>query len=176
MSKGFRTFQAAQNSWDTQLYFPTPPSFLKDWEARIMPAQAQFSSMSPAQRAELLLQIHAFIQTDKPKIQALYTKESGLSAARFEAEFKRLSQTILLFAEHIQKISWEKQTELAEEGKTLIKKRLPIGPVLVLGSSNFPLAYSTMGGDSVAALAAGCCVVLKAHPMHVGTSIAVANV
>jgi NADP-dependent aldehyde dehydrogenase len=175
MSKGFRTFQAAQNSWDTQLYFPTPPSFLKDWEARIMPAQAQFSSMSPAQRAELLLQIHAFIQTDKPKIQALYTKESGLSAVRFEAEFKRLSQTILLFAEHIQKISWEKQTELAEEGKTLIKKRLPIGPVLVLGSSNFPLAYSTMGGDSVAALAAGCCVVLKAHPMHVGTSIAVAN-
>ena len=175
MSKGFRTFQAAQNSWDTQLYFPTPPSFLKDWEARIMPAQAQFGSMPPAQRAELLLLINTFIQTDKSKIQALYTKESGLSAARFETEFKRLSQTILLFAEHIQKMPWEKHAELTQEAKTLIKKRLPIGPVLVLGSSNFPLAYSTMGGDSVAALAAGCCVVLKAHPMHVGTSIAVAN-
>ena len=175
MSKGFRTFQAAQNSWDNQLYFPTPPSFLKDWESRIMPAQAQFGSMPPAQRAELLLLINTFIQTDKPNIQALYTKESGLSAARFETEFKRLSQTILLFAEHIQKMPWEKHAELTQEAKTLIKKRLPIGPVLVLGSSNFPLAYSTMGGDSVAALAAGCCVVLKAHPMHVGTSIAVAN-
>ncbi|TAF90964.1 MAG: aldehyde dehydrogenase family protein [Flavobacteriia bacterium] len=175
MSKGFRTFQAAQNTWDTQLYFPTPPSFLKDWEARILPAQAQFGSMPTAQRAELLLLINDNIVAHQNLIKALYIKESGLSAARFEAEFKRLTQTILLFAEHIQKMPWEKQAELPHEAKTLLKKRLPIGPVLVLGSSNFPLAYSTMGGDTVAALAAGCCVVLKAHPMHVGTSTAVAN-
>jgi NADP-dependent aldehyde dehydrogenase len=175
MSKGFRTFQAALNTWDTQLYFPTPPSFLKDWEARIMPAQAQFGSMSPAQRAELLFLISNNLIADQTLIQALYIKESGLSAARFEAEFKRLTQTILLFAEHIQKMPWEKQSELTQDAKTLLKKCLPIGPVLVLGSSNFPLAYSTMGGDAVAALAAGCCVVLKAHPMHVGTSKAVAN-
>lgn len=175
MSKGFRTFQPAQNTWDTQLYFPTPPSFLKAWEALILPAQDQFGNTPASKRAELLLLISTFIIADKTHIQALYTKESGLSAARFETEFTRLIHTILAFAAHIQKMSWEKESELSHEGKSLRKRRLPIGPVLVLGSSNFPLAYSTMGGDTVAALAAGCCVVLKAHPMHVGTSTAVAS-
>lgn len=175
MSKGFRTFQAAQNTWDPQLYFPTPPSFLKDWETRIVPAQHLFGSLPAAKRAELLLAINRLLTADKTIIQALYTKESGLSNARFESEFSRLTQTILLFAGHILELPWEKTSELSHEAKTLRKKRLPLGPVLVLGSSNFPLAYSTMGGDSVAALAAGCCVVVKAHPMHVGTSLAVAN-
>ncbi|MEY4992585.1 MAG: hypothetical protein RI948_1467 [Bacteroidota bacterium] len=175
MPKGFRTFQAAQNTWDTQLYFPTPPTFLKNWEALITPAQNQFGNTSVSKRAELLLLINTLLNADKPLIQALYTKESGLSEVRFEAEFARLTHTISAFAAHIQKMAWEKSSVLSQEGKTLRKKRLPIGPVLVLGSSNFPLAYSTMGGDSVAALAAGCCVVLKAHPMHVGTSTAVAS-
>ena len=43
---------------------------------------------------------------------------------------------------------------------------MPIGPVLVFGASNFPLAYSTAGGDTASALAAGCPVILKSHPMH----------
>ena len=175
MSKGFRTFQPAQNTWNSHLYFPTPPSFLKEWETRIKPAQDLFGNAPTALRTKLLLLIHTFITADKTIIQALYTNESGLSETRFEAEFSRLTQTLLLFAEHIQKMPWEKESERSHEAKTLRKKRLPIGPVLVLGSSNFPLAYSTMGGDTVAALAAGCCVVLKAHPMHVGTSTAVAS-
>mgnify|MGYP000105787693 FL=1 len=74
MSKGFRTFQASQNTWDTQLYFPTPPSFLKDWEARILPAQAQFGSMPTAQRAELLLLINDNIVAHQNLIKALYIK------------------------------------------------------------------------------------------------------
>ena len=175
MSKGFRTFQPAQNTWNSHLYFPTPTSFLKEWETRIKPAQDLFGNAPTALRTKLLLLIHTFITADKTIIQALYTNESGLSETRFEAEFSRLTQTLLLFAEHIQKMPWEKESERSHEAKTLRKKRLPIGPVLVLGSSNFPLAYSTMGGDTVAALAAGCCVVLKAHPMHVGTSTAVAS-
>lgn len=175
MIKGFRTFQPAQNAWNPHLYFPTPPTFLIAWESKILPAQHEFSNTSVAFRAKLLLSISAFINADKTLIEALYIKESGLSAARFEAEFSRLISTLSLFAEHIQKMPWEKISELSHEAKTLRKKRLPIGPVLVLGSSNFPLAYSTMGGDTVAALAAGCCVVVKAHPMHVGTSTAVAS-
>ena len=175
MSKGFRTFQPAQNTWNSHLYFPTPPSFLKEWEARIVPAQDQFGNTSASKRAELLLLIRALLTADKTHIEVLYTKETGLSAVRFEAEFSRLTHTLSLFAAHIQKMSWKKETHLTNEAKFLLKKRLPIGPVLVLGSSNFPLAYSTMGGDTVAALAAGCCVVLKAHPMHIGTSTAVAN-
>jgi alpha-ketoglutaric semialdehyde dehydrogenase len=175
MSKGFRTFQASQNTWDTHLYFPTPASFLQEWENNIRYSQSFFQNTAPQLRAELLLRIASFLESDKSVIQKIYCQESGLSVARFETEFARLTHTISLFATHIQKCSWEKQNELPTENKTLVKKRTSLGPVLVLGSSNFPLAYSTMGGDTVAALAAGCCVVVKAHPMHVGTSLAVAS-
>jgi NADP-dependent aldehyde dehydrogenase len=175
MSKGFRTFQASQNTWDTHLYFPTPASFLQEWENNIRSDQSLFRNTAPQQRAELLLCIAKFLESDKTAIQKIYCQESGLSAARFETEFTRLTHTISIFAAHIQKCTWEKQNKLPAENKTLVKKRTALGPVLVLGSSNFPLAYSTMGGDTVAALAAGCCVVVKAHPMHVGTSLAVAH-
>lgn len=52
---------------------------------------------------------------------------------------------------------------------------MPIGPIVVFGSSNFPLAYSTAGGDTASALAAGCPVVVKSHPMHAGTGALVAS-
>jgi len=51
----------------------------------------------------------------------------------------------------------------------LRKMLKPIGPIVVFGASNFPLAYSTAGGDTASALAAGCPVILKSHPMHAGT-------
>ena len=51
----------------------------------------------------------------------------------------------------------------------------PIGPVAVFGASNFPLAFSTAGGDTISALAAGCPVIVKAHPYHPLTSYLVAE-
>jgi NADP-dependent aldehyde dehydrogenase len=60
--------------------------------------------------------------------------------------------------------------------KADIRKMLvPLGPVVVFGASNFPLAYSTAGGDTAAALAAGCPVIVKSHPMHTGTGELVAS-
>ncbi len=52
---------------------------------------------------------------------------------------------------------------------------MPLGPVVVFGASNFPLAYSTAGGDTAAAFAAGCPVIVKSHPMHAGTGELVAS-
>lgn len=174
MSKGFRTFHAVNNTWNTTLYFPTPPTFLSAWEAQIDEAQAHFGSYSAQHRAQLLRTIVSHLNGDKELIWVQYEAESGLSDSRFEIEFQRTIFTLEHFAELIESMAWQKEDVLPNEQKTLLKKKLAIGPVLVLGSSNFPLAYSTIGGDSVAALAAGCCVVLKAHPMHVGTSSAVA--
>ena len=57
----------------------------------------------------------------------------------------------------------------------LRKINIPLGPVVVFGASNFPLAYSTAGGDTAAALAAGCPVIVKSHPMHAGTGELVAS-
>jgi NADP-dependent aldehyde dehydrogenase len=53
---------------------------------------------------------------------------------------------------------------------------IPLGPVVVFGASNFPLAFSVAGGDTASALAAGCPVVVKAHPAHPATSAIVAKV
>jgi len=55
------------------------------------------------------------------------------------------------------------------------KMMIPLGPVVVFGASNFPLAYSTAGGDTAAALASGCPVIVKSHPMHAGTGELVAS-
>ena len=55
------------------------------------------------------------------------------------------------------------------------KMNIPLGPVVVFGASNFPLAYSTAGGDTAAALAAGCPIIVKSHPMHAGTGELVAS-
>ncbi len=52
---------------------------------------------------------------------------------------------------------------------------IPIGPIAVFGASNFPLAFSTAGGDTASALAAGCPVIVKSHPMHAGTGELVAS-
>ena len=175
MKKGFRTFQPRFNTWDTQLHFPTPHHFINDWRLQIDAAQTQFERLSIDQRAQFLQDLAAHFLSAKADISTIYQQESGLSAARFEAEFERTYQTICKFSQHILKFEWEKTEYLETDQITISKRALPIGPVLVLGSSNFPLAYSTLGGDTIAAFAAGCCVVLKAHPMHVGTSCIVAK-
>jgi len=175
MKKGFRTFQPRFNTWDTQLHFPTNPHFLNEWRLHIDDAQTQFAGLSIAQRAQFLNDLAANFLNAKAEISKVYLRESGLSSERFEAEFERTHRTILIFAQHILKVDWQKTERSETENIQFSKQTLPLGTILVLGSSNFPLAYSTLGGDTIAALAAGCCVVLKAHPMHAGTSSLVAQ-
>lgn len=175
MPQGFRTFIPSQNTWDTTQYTPTPAAFLQDWKSQIHQAQEAFAALKPLTRTLFLQELAQDFLLLKSEINQLYCQETGLSQTRFEAEFERTYQTILLFAKHCKNFQWAKK-ETADNGVvTLEKSFIPIGPVLVLGSSNFPLAYSTLGGDTIAALAAGCCVVIKAHPMHAGTSSLVAN-
>jgi NADP-dependent aldehyde dehydrogenase len=52
----------------------------------------------------------------------------------------------------------------------LVQHQIPLGPTVVFGASNFPLAFSVAGGDTMSALAAGCPVIFKAHPAHPNTS------
>ena len=103
----------------------------------------------------------------------MYQLESALSENRFNAEFNRLLIQIDHFSEILRKEDSESPIEhalLHDKPVTYKKITLPIGPVLVMGSSNFPLAYSTLGGDTVSAFAAKCPVIVKAHPYHLATS------
>ena len=104
-------------------------------------------------------------------------QESGLPRARLEGERGRTVGQIRLFAAVVREGSWlEARIDPAMPDRKplprsdLRVRNVPIGPVAVFGASNFPLAFSVAGGDTASALAAGCPVVVKAHPAHPGTS------
>lgn len=103
-------------------------------------------------------------------------EETGLPEARLTGERGRTVNQLKLFAQLLREGSWvNARIDLADpERKPLPKPDLrsmyrPLGPVGIFGASNFPLAFSVAGGDTVTALAAGCTVVVKAHPAHPGT-------
>ncbi len=103
--------------------------------------------------------------------------ETGLPLPRLEGELNRTTGQLRLFAELLEEGSWvdARIDEALPERKPLPRPDLrsmlrPLGPVVVFGASNFPLAFSTAGGDTASALAAGNPVIVKAHPAHPGTS------
>ncbi len=102
--------------------------------------------------------------------------ESGLPQARLEGERGRTVGQLKLFAEVVRADQWlDIQQDPALPERTpprpaLRSRNVPLGPVAVFGASNFPLAFSVAGGDTASALAAGCPVIVKAHPAHPGTS------
>ncbi len=103
--------------------------------------------------------------------------ESGLPRARLEGERGRTVGQLRLFANVVREGSWlDLRVDLAlPDRKPLPRsdlrlRQIALGPVAVFGASNFPLAFSVAGGDTASALAAGCPVVVKAHPAHPGTS------
>lgn len=108
--------------------------------------------------------------------------ESGLPVARLTGERGRTVGQLRLFAQVVRDGYWRglridpAQPEREPMPRPdLRQRRVPLGPVAVFGASNFPLAFSTAGGDTAAALAAGCPVVIKGHPAHPGTDAMVAD-
>jgi alpha-ketoglutaric semialdehyde dehydrogenase len=108
--------------------------------------------------------------------------ETALPLARLQAERMRTANQLRLFADHIEEGSWvEARIDTGDPARTPLPKPdvrrmlIPLGPVVVFGASNFPLAFSVAGGDTASAFAAGCTVVFKAHPAHPETSDMVAG-
>lgn len=102
--------------------------------------------------------------------------ESGLTEGRLKGERARTCNQLRLFAALVEEGSWVNATIDKVESQTDIRKMsVALGPVAVFTASNFPLAFSTAGGDTASALAAGCPVIVKAHPSHLGTNAMVAE-
>jgi|SRR5690625_893390 len=94
--------------------------------------------------------------------------ESGLPEGRLTGERSRTVNQLKLFADVLRDGSWvDARIDTGEPDVRSMQKAL--GPVGVFGASNFPLAFSVAGGDTASALAAGCPIVVKAHPSHPGT-------
>ncbi|MEM7051131.1 MAG: aldehyde dehydrogenase (NADP(+)) [Acidobacteriota bacterium] len=141
-----------------------------------------YGQSSRQRRAELLDAIASQLEKSGEEITHLAQCESGLPAARLQGELGRTTGQLRLFAEHILAGDYlERQTTAALPDRAPLPRpelRLlmrPVGPVVVFGASNFPLAFSTAGGDTASALAAGCPVIVKGHPAHPATGEAVAQ-
>jgi len=135
-----------------------------------------FQNVSGTKKAAFLNAIaDEILELDNALIET-YCSETGLPVGRAKGERGRTINQLRSFADLVQEGSWVEATiDTAQHdrqpmSKPDIRKMLvPLGPVLVFGASNFPLAYSTAGGDTAAALASGCPVIVKSHPMHAGT-------
>ncbi len=133
-------------------------------------------------RAAFLDAIADEIEARAATITEIGTQETGLPEARLEGERGRTTGQMRLFAQHILKgdyldcrhdAAMPDRQPLPRPDLRLMQR--PIGPVAVFGASNFPLAFSTAGGDTAAALAAGCPVIVKGHTAHPGTGEIVAE-
>ena len=105
-------------------------------------------------------------------------RETGLGTARLEGELARCAGQLRFYGRVAVEGSFLGATvdHRTDTTPDLRRMRVPLGPVAVLGASNFPFAFGVLGGDTGSALAAGCPVVTKAHPAHPATSRALADV
>ncbi|WP_027834124.1 aldehyde dehydrogenase (NADP(+)) [Maritalea myrionectae] len=135
-----------------------------------------------SQRAAFLNAIADEIDNLAKEITQIGTEETGLPEARLNNERGRTTGQLRLFADCILKGDYlDRRFDAALPDRTPLPRpelrlqQRPIGPVAVFGASNFPLAFSVAGGDTAAALAAGCPVVVKGHSAHPGTGELVAQ-
>jgi 2,5-dioxopentanoate dehydrogenase len=132
---------------------------------------------SGSERARLLRKIAENIEAIMPDIVERAGKETALPQARLQSETARTCGQLRLFAQVAEEGSWvNARIDGADSNRKPLPKPdvrsmlQPLGPVVVFGASNFPLAFSVAGGDTASALAGGNPVIVKAHAAHPGTS------
>jgi alpha-ketoglutaric semialdehyde dehydrogenase len=145
-------------------------------------AAAAYAELDGEQRGNFLQTVAAGIEDLGEAVIERAHLETSLSLARLRDERGRTLGQLRMFADLVRTGDWiDARIDPGDPLRTprprpdLRRMLIPIGPVAVFAASNFPLAFSVAGGDTAAALAAGCPVVVKAHPGHPGTSALVAG-
>ncbi len=140
-------------------------------------ASVVWANLSGARRHRFLRAIAENLEAKATDLIARAGLETALAEARLKSELARTCGQLRLYGGAAERGDWvDARIETAQPGRQPMPKPdhrsmlRPIGPVVVFGSSNFPFAYSVAGGDTASAFAAGCPVIVKAHPAHPGTS------
>lgn len=140
-----------------------------------------YRKVSLKQRAVLMRAIAVEIENLGDALLQTAGKETNLPEARLRNERGRTIFQLQSYADACERGDWlEASIDTADLNRNppkpdIRKMLVPLGPVVVFGAANFPFAYSTAGGDTASALAAGCTVIVKAHPAHPATSDMVAS-
>jgi 2,5-dioxopentanoate dehydrogenase len=149
--------------------------------SRASEAFRQYKAKSAFQKARFLSCIAENIEALGDRLIATAQQETNLPELRLKNETLRTVNQLKLFSQLLQRGDWSRaMIDVGDTSRNPVKPDLrkmffPIGPVVVFGASNFPLAFSTAGGDTASALAAGCTVIVKSHPAHPQTSALVAQ-
>ena len=178
-SEGKKTFKAVNPATGKQL----EPVFFEATADEVDRAAQTAESAFKIYRDKSGKEKALFLETIADEILALGDQlmqrcmnETGLPEARLTGERGRTMNQLKLFASILREGSWpDARIDLAQPERQPLPKpdirsmQKALGPVGVFGAGNFPLAFSVAGGDTASALAAGCTIVVKAHPAHPGT-------
>ena len=181
-NKTYKTFNPQLNLENGPEFYEATSEEIDEAVGLASEAFKTYRNISGEKKAEFLNAVADEILTLDDELIQTFCSESGLPEGRAKGERGRTVGQLRMFAELVKEGSWVEasiDTEIPDRKPVpkpdLRKMSIPLGPVVVFGASNFPLAYSTAGGDTAAALAAGCPVIVKSHPMHSGTGELVAS-
>jgi NADP-dependent aldehyde dehydrogenase len=184
-AKGSQTIQSTNPETQKELSGRFPIATEEEVDLAVKEAHEAWKSYKQTdgkQRALFLRTIADEIESLEDLLVHRAMSESGLPEGRIRGERGRTCNQLRLFADLVEEGSWvdaiidEAMPDRQPIPRSDIRKMsFAIGPVVVFTASNFPLAFSTAGGDTASALAAGCPVIVKAHPSHLGTNALVAG-
>ncbi|GET25584.1 aldehyde dehydrogenase (NADP(+)) [Prolixibacter sp. NT017] len=177
----FKVFSPVKGDLLPQLFYAATAEELNKAVRKAKQAQRVYRTKSNEEKASFLRAIADEIDNRAEGIINTAALESGLTRGRLTGECMRTTNQLKLFAQVVEEGSWVEATidpadpKRAAPKPDIRKMLVPLGIVGVFTASNFPLAFSTAGGDTASALASGNAVIVKAHPYHAGTNELVAN-
>ena len=179
-AKGVKTFQAfipAKNQYFPERFTQATAEELETAISLANKAFPEYNALTYELRAQFLDAIADEIVALGDALINRCAAESGLAVGRIIGERGRTCSQLKMFAQLLRDGWWvdaridkSKPDRLPIAKSDIRRMSIPIGPVVVFGASNFPLAFSTAGGDTASALAAGCPVIVKSHSSHPGTN------
>ncbi|MGS2737849.1 aldehyde dehydrogenase (NADP(+)) [Sinomicrobium sp. M5D2P17] len=166
----YKTINPETNSENETVFYEATNEEVDKAVALATEAFRTYKKTSDEDKATFLEAIATELEALKGSLIDVYKQESGLPDGRANGEFARTTGQLRAFATMLREGSWVEAILNVSEGKPDLRRmQIPLGPVVVFGASNFPFAFSTAGGDTASALAAGCPVLVKSHPLHAGT-------
>jgi 2,5-dioxopentanoate dehydrogenase len=181
-SDSFRSMNPATGAALDHIFFKATESDVNAACEKAAVAFQAYRKKSGAEKARFLEAIADEIKALGNQLIEICCQETALPNARIEGERARTVNQLMMFASMLREGSWlDARIETADPVRTPVPKpdiryfHIGLGPVVVFGASNFPLAFSVAGGDTASALAAGCPVIVKAHSAHPATAELVAK-
>lgn len=156
----------------------TTPQKLRRVVSRAAEARRPVANATPLERRDWLRRVADALETHRDELAALADAETALGLERLTGEVTRAANQLRFYGDVAADGSYLGVTVDPATATTpeIIRVNHPLGPVAVFGASNFPFAFSVLGNDTGAALAAGCPVIVKAHPAHPALSLRQAEI